>query len=142
MNEEFPIIVEDIEKFGGFFKSTRRKSGQVLRLFCKDNNFDATTISLVERNKIPPYNSDLTLEAYTEALNIEKNSNDYIKFFRLAKEANDNFENKKALATYYETRLDILYFRNELSIRETKLSKIMDKLEGEDNWKKKIEKIM
>lgn len=73
-----------IETFGQFFRSRRITLGFTLRSFCERYHFDPGNISRLERNILPPTIDKQKLEGYAQALKIEKDSPEWIKFFDLA----------------------------------------------------------
>ena len=71
--------------FGDFFKGKRIGLKKTLRQFCTDNKLDPGNISRLERGLMqPPQGSD-KLEEYARFLEIKKGSDDWYKFFDLAR---------------------------------------------------------
>ncbi|MEK6776302.1 MAG: hypothetical protein AABY87_05400 [bacterium] len=71
--------------FGEFFKQKRIGLKKTLRQFCAENKLDPGNISKLERGLLsPPQGSD-KLEEYAGYLHIKKGSDDWYKFFDLAR---------------------------------------------------------
>lgn len=71
--------------FGEFFKQKRIGLKKTLRQFCFDHKLDPGNISKLERGLLsPPQGSD-KLEEYAGYLHIKKGSDDWYKFFDLAR---------------------------------------------------------
>lgn len=71
--------------FGEFFKQKRIGLKKTLRQFCLENKLDPGNISKLERGLLsPPQGSD-KLEEYAGYLHIKKGSDDWYKFFDLAR---------------------------------------------------------
>lgn len=71
--------------FGEFFKEKRISLRKTLRQFCAENGLDPGNISRLERGLMqPPQGSD-KLEEYARYLQIKKGSDDWYKFFDLAR---------------------------------------------------------
>lgn len=70
--------------FGNYFHEKRRACGLTLREFCRIHNLDAGNISKIERNLLPPPHSKEILTKYTNALGINKGSDEWFEFFDLA----------------------------------------------------------
>lgn len=71
--------------FGEFFKEKRIEQRITLRRFCLDNNLDPGNISRLERGIMPPPQGSDKLEEYARYLHIKKGSDDWYKFFDLAR---------------------------------------------------------
>src|SRR5258707_4535657 len=77
------------DEFGWFFRSRRTALGLNLSEFCRQNGFDKGNISRLERGlKKPPESKDL-LQAYADALRLERNSEDWKTFMGHAAIAHD-----------------------------------------------------
>ena len=71
--------------FGEFFKQKRIDLKKTLRQFCADNKLDPGNISRLERGlMLPPQGSDKLVE-YARYLQIKKGSDDWYRFFDLAR---------------------------------------------------------
>lgn len=70
--------------FGQFFKEMRLRTGLSLRQFCLDHGLDPGNISKMERGLASPPQSKDKLEEYAQYLSIEKDSDDWYKFFDYA----------------------------------------------------------
>jgi transcriptional regulator with XRE-family HTH domain len=71
--------------FGDFFKGKRIGLKKTLRQFCAENKLDPGNISRLERGlMLPPQGSD-KLEEYARNLQIKKGSDDWYRFFDLAR---------------------------------------------------------
>ncbi|HBC87807.1 MAG TPA: hypothetical protein DCZ94_12705 [Lentisphaeria bacterium] len=70
--------------FGSFFKEQRTTKRITLREFCELADADPGNISKIERGVWPPPQDRKILERYAKAMNIEKASDDWFKFFDLA----------------------------------------------------------
>lgn len=71
--------------FGGFFKEKRVALRKTLRQFCAENSLDPGNISRLERGLMPPPQGSEKLEEYAHYLQIKKGSDDWYKFFDLAR---------------------------------------------------------
>jgi hypothetical protein len=71
--------------FGEFFKVKRTDLRKTLRQFCLDNKLDPGNISKLERGLMPPPQASDKLEEYARCLCIKKGSDDWYKFFDLAR---------------------------------------------------------
>ncbi len=71
--------------FGDFFKEKRLQHKLSLRKFCSKHNFDPGNISKIERGLLAPSPSVDILEKYALALNLKKNSDEWIEFMDRAK---------------------------------------------------------
>ena len=76
-----------IEKqtFGQFFKEKRITLRKTLRRFCFENGLDPGNISRLERGIMPPPQGSDKLEEYARYLQIKKGTDDWYKFFDLAR---------------------------------------------------------
>ena len=71
--------------FGEFFKQKRIDLKKTLRQFCAENKLDPGNISRLERGlMLPPQGSDKLVE-YARYLHIKKGSDDWYRFFDLAR---------------------------------------------------------
>lgn len=70
--------------FGEFFRQKRLSLGLTLRAFCERYGYDPGNISRLERNILPPTLSDEKLAGYASALKIERDSEEWVKFYDLA----------------------------------------------------------
>jgi len=71
--------------FGEFFKEKRIALKKTLRQFCAENKLDPGNISRLERGLMPPPQGSDKLEEYARYLRIKKGSDDWYKFFDLAR---------------------------------------------------------
>ncbi len=71
--------------FGEFFKSKRISLKKTLRGFCAEYGLDPGNISRLERGLIPPPQGSDKLDEYARLLQIKKGSDDWYKFFDLAR---------------------------------------------------------
>ena len=71
--------------FGTFFKQRRIPLKKTLRQFCAENNLDPGNISRLERGLMPPPQGSDKLEEYASYLHIKKGTDDWYKFFDLAR---------------------------------------------------------
>ena len=76
--------MQDCDTFGHFFKTLRLRTGISLRQFCLDHSLDPGNISKIERGRASPPQSRDKLEEYAQYLDIEKDSDDWYKFFDYA----------------------------------------------------------
>ena len=67
--------------FGNLAKELRIASGQTLRSFCAENNFDPGNISKIERGRALPPDSDEKLATYAQALGLSKGTTNWQNFF-------------------------------------------------------------
>lgn len=72
--------------FGDYLREKRLEKNFTLRAFCERFGFDTAYVSRLETNKLRPPTSD-KLAAIAEALGLQKNSKEWIKFFDLAHQA-------------------------------------------------------
>ena len=71
--------------FGEFFKEKRIALRKTLRQFCSENKLDPGNISRLERGiMLPPQGNDKLVE-YARYLQIKKGSDDWYRFFDLAR---------------------------------------------------------
>jgi transcriptional regulator with XRE-family HTH domain len=70
--------------FGQVFKAHRLALKLSLRQFCETNGFDATNISKIERDLLPPPQK---VSTYARALNLTIGSDKWLKFTALSAEA-------------------------------------------------------
>ena len=73
------------ETFGQFFKDRRISLGLTLRKFCIANNYDPGNISKLERDLMPPPESEDKLLGYADALSINYNSKEWKEMISLAR---------------------------------------------------------
>jgi transcriptional regulator with XRE-family HTH domain len=66
-----------MEKFGNYFSDLRTSRGITLREFCRRTNIDPSNWSKVERSVISPPRSKRTIESALEAIEVDKNSEEY-----------------------------------------------------------------
>jgi len=71
--------------FGEFFKQKRIDLRKTLRQFCADNKLDPGNVSRLERGLMPPPQGSDKLEDYAQYLQIKKGSDDWYRFFDLAR---------------------------------------------------------
>lgn len=71
--------------FGEFFKEKRIGLKKTLRQFCIDNKLDPGNISKLERGLMQPPQGKDKLEEYARFLLIKKGTDDWYKFFDLAR---------------------------------------------------------
>jgi transcriptional regulator with XRE-family HTH domain len=71
--------------FGEFFKEKRISLRKTLRQFCAESGLDPGNISKLERGLMPPPQGSDKLEEYARYLRIRKGSDDWYKFFDLAR---------------------------------------------------------
>jgi transcriptional regulator with XRE-family HTH domain len=77
-------------RFGKFFAQLRIKQDLSLREFCQKNGLDASNISKLERNILPPPKNQV-LEKYANALGLAVGTDDWYQFYDLAAAENRNF---------------------------------------------------
>jgi|SRR3989339_942845 len=70
--------------FGEFFRQKRIALGFTLRSFCKQYQLDPGNVSRLERNILPPTIDEEKLAGYAMALQIKKETPDWMTFFDLA----------------------------------------------------------
>ena len=99
-------------KFGEFIRQKRLKLKLTLRQFCRKKGYDTAYISRLENGLLPPPKDSEKLEALAIALEIKKNTQDWVHFFDLAatekgefpKDIQENFsELKGTLPAFYRT---------------------------------------
>ena len=71
-------------EFGEFFRQKRIALGFTLRSFCKQYQLDPGNVSRLERNILPPTLDEEKFAGYATALQIVKESPDWMTFFDLA----------------------------------------------------------
>lgn len=90
---EWPIVVTLLQQeycemanplFGELFKRLRIESGQTLRAFCLNHDFDPGNISKIERGRLAPPKSQEKLAVYAEALGLKKGSSQWQELLDLA----------------------------------------------------------
>ncbi|KKR51010.1 MAG: transcription regulator [Candidatus Curtissbacteria bacterium GW2011_GWA1_40_16] len=72
--------------FGDYLREKRLEKNFTLRAFCERFGLDTAYISRLETAKLKPPSTE-KLTAIAEALGLQKNSKDWIKFFDLAHQA-------------------------------------------------------
>lgn len=72
--------------FGNYLREKRLEKNYTLRSFCERFGLDTAYISRLETSKLKPPSAE-KLTAIAEALGLQKNSKDWIKFFDLAHQA-------------------------------------------------------
>jgi transcriptional regulator with XRE-family HTH domain len=77
-------LSQNTNTFGDFFRAKRISLGYTLRNFCEKFNFDPGNISRLERNILPPSVDEEKLEGYAQAIQIAKDSPDWVQFFDFA----------------------------------------------------------
>lgn len=97
--------------FGDFFKEKRLALKKGLRAFCLENNIDAGNLSRIENGTPPP--SDDILEKYAEALKIQRNSDDWFRFFDLAAVARKQIPNYVYNNAEFVQMLPVLFRKSE-----------------------------
>jgi transcriptional regulator with XRE-family HTH domain len=71
--------------FGELFKKRRITLKKTLRQFCSENKLDPGNISKLERGLMQPPQASDKLEEYARYLQIKKGSDDWYRFFDLAR---------------------------------------------------------
>ncbi len=112
------------QNFGEFFRSKRISLGLTLRAFCLKYNLDAGNISRLERNILPPSLDNEKLAALARALQIKRDTEEWVLFHDLAHTAKGQIP-KDIINNTEATQYLPLLFR---TIRGKKLSK--DKLKN------------
>lgn len=79
------VDMADKVTFGEFFKQKRVGLKKTLRQFCAENKLDPGNISKLERGIMPPPQGSDKLEEYAYCLHIKKGSDNWYKFFDLAR---------------------------------------------------------
>ncbi len=115
--------------FGQYFHNLRIESKRTLRNFCKENDFDVMIISGIERDLIPPLNDNILLNAYIEALNIEHNSDEYIKFWNLSVKSINYFKLIPEASEFYAALYEMTYYKNKYDEYTQKVVHIREQLE-------------
>lgn len=80
--------------FGDFIKEKRLAKKATLRQFCSDYGYDPGNISKLERNLMPPPQSEEKLDDFAKALSIKKGTDDYRELYDLAFQTNKTFQVK------------------------------------------------
>lgn len=122
------------QNFGAFFRSKRIALGLTLRTFCERFGFDPGNISRLERNILSPSLDDEKLAGYAMALQVKRDTEDWVKFHDLAhiakgqvpKDIRDNPELIKFLPAFYRSA------RGEKLTKE-KIEKLIDLLNQANN---------
>jgi len=73
-----------VQNFGEFFRTKRIALGLTLRTFCERFGYDPGNISRLERNILPPTLDDEKLTGYATALQIKRDSQEWVLFHDLA----------------------------------------------------------
>lgn len=76
--------VDSPNNFGEFFRLKRIARGLTLRTFCQRFGYDPGNISRLERNILPPTLDDEKLAGYARALQIKRDSEEWVLFHDLA----------------------------------------------------------
>jgi transcriptional regulator with XRE-family HTH domain len=73
------MVAQKSADFGQLFRRHRKAAGKTLRAFCRENGYDPSNISKLERGKLPPPKGE-KLDEYAEALGIERGSDEWYEF--------------------------------------------------------------
>lgn len=107
------------QNFGEFFRLKRIELGLTLRAFCLRYNYDPGNISRLERNILPPSLDNDKLAALATALQIKRDSEEWVLFHDLAHTAKgqlpEDIKNNKEMNHFLPA-----FFR---TMRNKKLSK-------------------
>ncbi len=122
----------NVKTFGSFFHEKRRTCGLTLRNFCRINDLDPGNISKIERNLLPPPQSQETLTKYTNALGIIKGTDEWFEFFDLAATAAGKIPHDIASDAELMNALPILFraIRNK-DLEEDKLRGLVESIRKE-----------
>ncbi len=115
--------------FGQYFNKLRRNNKQTLRNFCKEHEFTNYIISAIERELIPPLDDNQLIRAYVKALNIEKYSDEYIKFYSLARRCINDFKKIPQSSEYYAALYELKYYEEKYNESAKKVNHIKEQLE-------------
>ncbi|KKS88673.1 MAG: Helix-turn-helix domain protein [Microgenomates group bacterium GW2011_GWC1_43_11] len=97
------------QNFGDFFRSKRISLGLTLRIFCERFGYDPGNISRLERNILPPTLDDEKLSGYAVALQIKRDSQEWVLFHDLAYTAKNSIpkdlrsDNQNFLPAFFRT---------------------------------------
>ncbi len=97
--------------FGPYLKQLRKEKRITLREFCKKAQADPGNASRIERGIWPPPQDSEILERYAAALNLQKGSDEWYRFFDLAaadrgiipRDLMEDEELVKALPVFFRT---------------------------------------
>ncbi|KKP81046.1 MAG: hypothetical protein UR81_C0008G0015 [Candidatus Levybacteria bacterium GW2011_GWB1_35_5] len=76
--------------FGEYFRNKRIEKKMTLRAYCSRYGFDPANISKVENDKLRPPKDGEKLKALAISLELKEGSQDWITFFDLAYQANND----------------------------------------------------
>ena len=115
------------QTFGQFFKEKRIALRKTLRQFCFENGLDPGNISRLERGIMPPPQGSDKLEEYARCLQIKKGTDDWYKFFDLARIEVGRIPDELLKDEAIATSLPILFrtLRGQ-KISEKKLEKLVE----------------
>ena len=97
------------QNFGDYFRSKRISLGLTLRTFCERFGYDPGNISRLERNILPPTLDDEKLSGYAIALQIKRDSQEWVLFHDLAYTAKNSIpkdlrsDNPNFLPAFFRT---------------------------------------
>ncbi len=113
--------------FGEFFKQRRIVLKKTLRQFCAENKLDPGNISRLERGLMPPPQGNDKLAEYARYLQIKKGSDNWYKFFDLARIEAGRIPEELLKDEAVAASLPILFrtLRGQ-KISEKKLEKLVD----------------
>lgn len=113
--------------FGEFFKERRIALKKTLRQFCAENKLDPGNISRLERGLMPPPQGSDKLEEYAHYLQMKKGSDDWYRFFDLARIEVGRIPDELLKDKAVVTSLPILFrtLRGQ-KISEKKLEKLVE----------------
>lgn len=113
--------------FGEFFKERRIALKKTLRQFCAENKLDPGNISRLERGLMPPPQGSDKLEEYAHYLQMKKGSDDWYRFFDLARIEVGRIPDELLKDEAVVTSLPILFrtLRGQ-KISEKKLEKLVE----------------
>lgn len=126
-----------MKTFGEFIKEKRIAKKASLRQFCSDYGYDPGNISKLERNLMPPPQSEEKLDEMAKALSIKKGTDDYRELIDLAFTTNRTYQVKNISDDKLLHKLPS-FFRtlDNKNLTEEKLDRLIDLIKnsnGSDN---------
>lgn len=122
-------------KFGDFFRQKRLNLKLTLRSFCERYGFDPAYISRLENNVIKPPREERKLQGLAIALQLKKETEEWVIFFDLAYTANEEIPKdiKKAIPDLNSLLPAFLRTSDNKKISKEKSKELIDFLQKGGN---------
>lgn len=125
--------------FFEYFEKRRVQLGYTLRKFCRNKGYDPAYISRLENGLIPPPEDSNKLKALAIAIELEKDTPEWVNFFDLAaasqgkfpKDLSSNPKLVNLLPAFYRTL-------RRKNLTEQDINKLLKHLAGKEDIKKDV----